>query len=224
MSDASTAWSQWPALARSGVVRLVEIALAAIGIGYFLADNRVRAETNLLGLFDLIALMYLLIGFFVVRRHRRDHSNAPPLVSANWITTLRRRASFLLTVVASLTGLQAASDVLLHGAGEERSDQVRVLGVIAVIIAWTLLHVGYAKFYRNIDSAAKDRGLRFPKDADPAFIDYLYFSITLGVSFAASDVEVINRTMRWHVLVHEIVSFFYNTAVLAIAVGTVIGR
>ena len=50
------------------------------------------------------------------------------------------------------------------------------------------------------------------------------FSFTLGTSFAASDVTVTSRTMRWHVMMHSILSFFYNTVVLAVAFGILTGK
>ena len=53
--------------------------------------------------------------------------------------------------------------------------------------------------------------LRFPMN----------LSFTVGVTFATSDVEVVSRRMRWHVLVHAILSFVYNTAVIAIVVNVV---
>ena len=53
--------------------------------------------------------------------------------------------------------------------------------------------------------------LRFPMN----------LSFTVGVTFATSDVEVVNRRMRWHVLVHSILSFVYNIAVIAIVVNVV---
>jgi uncharacterized membrane protein len=54
--------------------------------------------------------------------------------------------------------------------------------------------------------------------------DFLYFSFTLGTSFAASDVTVTSQAMRWHVMVHSILSFFYNTVVLAVAFGILTGK
>jgi uncharacterized membrane protein len=44
------------------------------------------------------------------------------------------------------------------------------------------------------------------------------------VSFASSDVEVHGRALRWHVLVHSVISFFYNAVVLAVAVSVITGR
>jgi uncharacterized membrane protein len=68
------------------------------------------------------------------------------------------------------------------------------------------------------------RGLEFPHGAAPMATDFLYFSFTLGTSFAASDVTVTSQTMRWHVMIHSILSFFYNTVVLAVAFGILTGK
>ncbi len=208
---------------QAGVTRLFEIALAVIGINYVRAPNTAARETQSLFLFDLIALIYLIVGFFVVRQHRHRTSGPPaPVVELPpWARRLRRQFSFILAAVASVTGIAAALDVLFHGTPDEQGTAIKVLGVIAVICAWLLLHVGYAKFYRSLDAADGSPGLRFPDNIEPLLLDYLYFALTLGVSFAVSDVEIIRRTTRWHVLVHSVASFFYNSAVLAVAVGVV---
>lgn len=44
------------------------------------------------------------------------------------------------------------------------------------------------------------------------------------MSFAASDVAVVDRGIRRFVLVHALLSFLYNTVVLAVAVSLVFGR
>ena len=226
MSDQAPA--HWRSVVTNVTGRLVEIALAGIGLVYVLGTDNPDYKVRLLGLFDVVAVTYLLVGFWIVRRGRdRLPVDEPP--TPNWRLKLRRKFSFLLTVVASLTGLVAASDVLIHGDANERDAAVKTLGVLAVFCAWTLLHVGYAGFYRNLDTdeSSSDQpgpGLRFPDEARATTVDYLYFAITLGVSFASSDVEVIRRRTRWHVLVHEVVSFFYNAAVLAIAISVITGR
>lgn len=205
------------------ITRLLEIALAVIGIAYIHSPNTARAETRFLGYFDLLALTYLVAGFFVVRRHRHRTTGPPPPLFhvPRWVSAWRRRASIALAAVASITGIAAALDVLFHGTPDQQGEDIKVLGVTAVICAWLLLHAGYAKFYRSLDAEHGHPGLRFPDDVEPLLLDYLYFALTLGVSFAVSDVEVVRRATRWHVLVHSVVSFFYNSAVLAVAVGVV---
>jgi uncharacterized membrane protein len=205
------------------VARLFELALAVIGLAYIHSPNSAAVEKKYLLGFDLLALIYLVTGFFVVRRHRHRTTGPPaPLFSVpSWARTLRSRASILLAAVASITGIAAALDVLFHGTPDQQGRDIKALGVTAVICAWLLLHAGYAKFYRSLDAEDGKSGLQFPDQVEPVLMDYLYFAMTLGVSFAVSDVEIIRRTTRWHVLVHSVVSFFYNSAVLAVAVGVV---
>ena len=87
-----------------------------------------------------------------------------------------------------------------------------------------LLHVGYARFYAAWDSASDRQGFGFPGTDRPRLVEYLYFAVTVGVSFATSDVTVRQRRLRWHVIVHSIVSFFYNAIVLAVGVAVLTGR
>jgi uncharacterized membrane protein len=64
--------------------------------------------------------------------------------------------------------------------------------------------------------------LHFPEALkSPAYLDFLYFAFTIAVSFAVSDVIVTRREVRWQVTVHSVVSFFYNAAVIALAIGTI---
>src|SRR5262249_48397142 len=146
------------------LARLAEVALAVLGIVYVFSDASVATRAlRYLGWWDLIALGYLGVGFIVVRRtsaFERPAPAAPP--DPHWWRDLQRRFSFLLVAVASLTGLTAAADVLNEGVRPDLQQAVKVVGVAAVFFAWTLLHVGYAAFYRNLDASADGPGLRFP--------------------------------------------------------------
>jgi uncharacterized membrane protein len=57
----------------------------------------------------------------------------------------------------------------------------------------------------------------------PNFVDFAYFSFTMGTTFAVSDVESQNSSIRARILSHGILSFIYNTATLGIAVGVMTG-
>lgn len=62
-------------------------------------------------------------------------------------------------------------------------------------------------------------GLEFPGDRKPDYVDFLYFSFVVGTTAETSDVEVTSRSMRFVVMLHGIVSFFFNTAVIALTVN-----
>lgn len=205
----------------SPLARGVEFVLAATGFAHvFLGEERPVDEVVFLACWNTVAVSYLIAGAIYVRRH--VDSMEGELVPRPGLMR-GQRSSFLFTMAASLTGLSAALDVL-EGDEGNFADAIEPLSVVTIICAWMLLHVGYARFYAAWDRAADARGFGFPGDDRPGLVEYLYFAITIGVSFAASDVTVKQRRLRWHVIVHSVASFFYNAIVLAAGVAVLTGR
>ncbi|HEX6681438.1 MAG TPA: DUF1345 domain-containing protein [Candidatus Limnocylindrales bacterium] len=196
--------------------RATELVLAGYGLGFTILGNETeKQQAQFLATWGALAICYLVIGGRHARRLRTaDGPEDSATADASSVTG--RRLGFLLSAAASLTGLGAALDVL-SASGEDYGELVHGLGVIVMVCAWLLLHAGYARFYAHWDK------WRFPGTSHPGLVDFLYFSFTIGVSFAASDVEVQSRALRWHVMVHAIISFFYNAIVLAVAVSIITG-
>jgi uncharacterized membrane protein len=99
------------------------------------------------------------------------------------------------------------------------------MAAIGVISAWGMLHTSYALhyaylYYRSEESAG---GLDFPNEQSPDQLDFAYFAFTIGTSVAVSDVDVTDRAIRRAVLGHQILSFFYNITILALAIDLVTG-
>jgi hypothetical protein len=206
-------------LAGTLIARLVEVVLAVGGLLFTIAGSDSEPNVVLFLLFwGLLAGAYLLVGTVRVRRERLTDPNTPAPPATGWNARLiGRRFSFFFTVAASITGLGASLDVLAVDENSDFSGLVQGLGAFVTVTAWLLLQLGYARFYMQWPD------WRFPKCPYPRLIDFLYFSVTVGVSFAASDVEVQGRAVRYHVMVHSVVSFFYNAIVLAIAVNIITG-
>jgi uncharacterized protein DUF1345 len=198
------------------VAGIVELGLASTGLWFTLFAGEDDASIEkFLGIWGAVATTYLIVGGARVRRRAFDDIDAPPPALPAWSTVLAgRRFSFLLTIGASLTGLSAALDAL-RGPTGTRPGAVTGLSAWVMICAWLLLSVGYARFYSQWTQ------WRFPKTEHPQLGDFLYFSVTVAVSFASSDVEVQSHRLRWHVMVHSIISFFYNAIVLAVAVSII---
>jgi uncharacterized membrane protein len=70
--------------------------------------------------------------------------------------------------------------------------------------------------------AGQAAGLSSPGDPTPDYIDFLYFSFVVGTTAQTSDVAVTSHTMRGVVMLHGILSFFFNTGVIALAVNMVL--
>lgn len=65
-------------------------------------------------------------------------------------------------------------------------------------------------------------GLEFPGTKEPAGYDFLYFSFVTGMTAQTSDVAVTTTAMRKLNLMHGILSFFFNTVLVAAAVNVVV--
>ena len=59
----------------------------------------------------------------------------------------------------------------------------------------------------------------FPKDEEPDYWDFLYFSFVIGMTSQVSDVAVASKSVRRTVLAHGIVSFLFNVTLIALVVN-----
>ena len=209
-------WSRrLPRILSSGLIRLHELALIVVGLGFvFVADDD---ELAYLAIWDLLAVLYIGIGAVVLRRSRRH----PKPISAG-AATGRLRFNFLFAIVASLIGFTVAVDIAVSDNPDDYALLLNILGVIAMIMSWMLLQAGYARRYAGM--YRRDGGLVFPETPEPSAVDFVYFAVTIGTAFSVSDVLVTTARMRWHVLVHSTISFFYNAAVVAFALSLFAGR
>ncbi|MBS0481690.1 MAG: DUF1345 domain-containing protein [Proteobacteria bacterium] len=100
--------------------------------------------------------------------------------------------------------------------------------VVTLGLGWTftnlvfMLH--YAHMYYMPGPDGDDaRGFRFPQTPEPDYWDFLYFSFTAGMSFAASDVNVTRGEVRRIVVAHCILAFLFNIGVLAFSINVLAG-
>ena len=92
-----------------------------------------------------------------------------------------------------------------------------------MLLAWLILHVGYARRYERDFHQLGGHGLVFPETPSPQFVDFLYFAVTLGTTFATSDVDITSRSVRWTATIHSVLGFLYNAVVLAVAFKVITG-
>lgn len=137
-------------------------------------------------------------------------------------------ASTVLAVVA--TGALASFGAVVIELSAAKSGGAHhalphvLLTVSTVAASWllvpTLFTMNYASVYHV--TTDHDGGLRFPEeeaDFTPDFTDFLYFSFTIAVASQTSDVVITNRPMRRLVLLQSLLSFVFNTTVLAFTIN-----
>jgi uncharacterized membrane protein len=127
-----------------------------------------------------------------------------------------------LTVAAVLTSLTAI--VLIFTMSEGVNGLSLAATIASVPLGWMTMHssmsLHYARlYYAEEEDGGATKGLEFPCGHEPDMWDFLYFSFVLGMTAQTSDVQIEGRRMRRTALVHSIVSFFYNTVIVALSVN-----
>lgn len=122
----------------------------------------------------------------------------------------------------SVSGLIAAIFLLPPLRGQASLRAEIALNALTVILSWFLLHTSYALDYASRYYRAEG-GLRFPSGEKPDLLDCAYFAFAIGTTFAVSDVEIVDRRIRRTALGHSLLSFGYNTAVLALVINLLFG-
>lgn len=104
-----------------------------------------------------------------------------------------------------------------------------VLAGIGAPLGWLVLHTTMAFHYADLhyfddpETPDDDEGdLDFPGGLRPCPWDFLYFSFVIGMTCQVSDVQVKTTVMRRAVLWHGLVSFFFNTVFIAMAVNAAV--
>ena len=105
-----------------------------------------------------------------------------------------------------------------------------MLSVAALLLSWLLIHTLFAFHYARLyyfrpeGGDEHHRGLKFPdEDDEPDYLDFAYYSFVVGMTSQVSDIAVLSRRMRRLTLIHGVLSFIYNIAILAMSINIIGG-
>ena len=106
-----------------------------------------------------------------------------------------------------------------------------ICAVGTVVLSWVLVHTLFALHYAYLycrkmgpGKTAQGPGLLFPGDEkQPDYYDFAYFSFIIGMTSQVSDVQIASRIIRRWALLHGVISFGFNTAVLALSINVISG-
>jgi uncharacterized membrane protein len=96
--------------------------------------------------------------------------------------------------------------------------------VVTLMLSWLTTHVSfayrYAHEYYTVDAdSGPEGGLAFPGDDKPNYLDFIYFSFVLGMTFQVSDVNITSKKLRRLATVQGLIGFLFNTVILALSVN-----
>jgi uncharacterized membrane protein len=130
----------------------------------------------------------------------------------------------LITVVAIIFSLFSIFTLL--NAGHERHAIFLLLSLASAPLGWLVLHtvaaLHYARMYYGGAEGRDPKGLCFPGTQEPGVWEFLYYSFVVGMTAQVSDVQVLSTPMRRLTVLHGLISFMFNTVLIALAVNTVV--
>jgi uncharacterized membrane protein len=204
------------------------MGLAAGVLVFFVARGHLRLWSAAIAAWNAVAVVILALDWVIIlttpQRKIRQLAQQQDL---------SRFLVFLFVVVTSSAALFAVG-FLVSVKRSQSGDYFKVhllLTLLTVIFSWTLVHTVYGlryahAFYGDSDESGVNRhagGLVFPGERSPDYFDFAYFSFVVGMTCQVSDVQITSRRMRRITLVHSVLSFGFNTMILALLINTVSG-
>ena len=194
------------------------IAVAAGSLVFALLPGTLSVTTRCLFGWNAAVWLYLvLIGVMMLRA---DHERVRQVAVAQADAAATVLFVVILAALASLGGIAVQ---LIQAKVPGTPYALPHLLFAVITIAGSLLPTMFAltcasQYYE----VAHGHGLRFP-DAEasfkPDYGDFLYFSFTIAVACQTADVSVTSRPMRRMVLLQSLMSFAFNTAILAFTIN-----
>lgn len=219
-----TQLSKW--IARQDARHRLAFSIALAAAVAFALQGRVRVWTLATVTWDVFAATVLALAWMTILT-----TPAHALRRRAQEQDLSRLLIFIFIVVAASCSLFAVVFLLHNSKGDQHPHLLlhSLMTMAAVVGAWLLAHTVFGlryahTFYGDADNPASKQhagGLEFPGDKTPNYLDFAYFAFVIGMTFQVSDVQVTSREMRQLVLLHGVLSFGFNTVILALAINTV---
>ena len=137
-----------------------------------------------------------------------------------------RRVTHLVVLVAAVASLAAVVFALGRVGSEEGPVALAhaVLGVVLVVLSWTLVHTLYTLRYAHLFMQSTERTpVDFNQEAPPDYLDFAYLAFTLGMTYQVSDTNIADSSIRRAALGHSLVSFLFGVVILATSINLVAG-
>ncbi|MEO8862526.1 MAG: DUF1345 domain-containing protein [Ginsengibacter sp.] len=129
-------------------------------------------------------------------------------------------ASFLAVLLLMVTKQESKNAETFH----------LIIAISGMILSWFLIHTIFTLRYAHLfygddlkNPKVHAAGLEFPDDKKPDYFDFAYFSFVLGMTFQVSDVQITSKRLRRLAMWHGLLSFGFNTIMIALTINLIAG-
>lgn len=205
------------------ILRARPLFTAAYGVGlasFFLFSPVNNPVLRAVVAWDVGSLLFLVLTFIAFFRSldRDISADAKRHQEGEWTI-------FTLTLLGAV--MSFAAIFLFSQAGERKAHEAPYLlfVVVTLILSWLTTHVTFAYRYAHeyysydLGGPEIDGGIEFPQDQHPDYLDFVYFSFVLGMTFQVSDCNVTSKKLRRLATLQGLIGFLFNTVILALSVN-----
>lgn len=192
-------------------------ASIALGVAAFvLLPAAIRPVARFLIGWDVFVACYLILAYGMILRGGVRHVRSSAIMQDD--------GRFLILMVTALGAFASLAAIVLElGSGQRGAFEIG-LAIGTTALSWATVHTTFALHYAHeYYRGGKPGGLAFPGgDANgekPDYWDFVYFSFVIGMTAQVSDVGITDRIIRRTATAHGIVSFVFNTALLALMIN-----
>lgn len=205
------------------------LGLALGGLTWWLTPASLGTIGRLVAAWDAYAASTL--ALVVILMATADAAHIRKIATAEDNSRVLASAFLLAASLASFLAVLALSRTM-HELSQAEIIGRGVLSIAAVVEAWFIVHsvftLRYAhQYYDDEGPGGQDaRGIDFPNqppDFEPDYLDFAYFAFTIGMAAQTADVTISGRLPRRTALLHSLISFSFNTAIVALSISALGG-
>jgi uncharacterized membrane protein len=158
-----------------------------------------------------------------------------PKLTGRYLSKNARSADMPVLLIFAVTlfvvGIAVGSLFQLINQKDAAHPLQILFAMLSIPLGWFTIHAMAALHYAHVywkdgdevDEKTKKKmpvgGLDFPGGRRPEGWDFLYFSTVIGMTAQTADTAITTSQMRLVVLLHSILTFFFNTVIVAAAVN-----
>jgi len=210
--------------------RTLLAALLGLACGWYARSHGVLSGASVLIGWNVAALCFLLpTGWILitsnaetVRRHAKAEDENKAVIMAMVLTAV---GASLAAIVVALKESKLGGG---HGGGQAGEPPWVVgLSVLTLVLSWLVVQSLYALHYTHRyfgdrdDDGKPDGGIDFPGAKPSTYRDFIYVSVCIGATCQVSDFDITSAKFRNLVTTHALISFVFNTMVLALGINII---
>jgi uncharacterized membrane protein len=206
----------------------LSIGVVAALVAFLLANGHLRLPVQSVLTWNVFAWSFILFSWLKITL-----ADARTSVKTAKLEDAGRTAIFVFVILAALTSLFAVAVLIGEAKGLSKTIVTGhlLLAGGTVVSSWVLVHTVFTMhyahaFYRQSDddqTNTEGAGVEFPGEKEPDFLDFAYFSFVIGMTCQVSDVQISGPGIRRLALVHGLLSFLFNTVILALTINLASG-